>query len=97
MYTKTIDKNHDCLVLDVLYFYYNHFLKFFLIVQSLSRVQLFVTPWTAEHQSSLSFSISQSLIRFMSIESEMLANHLILYHPLLFLLSVFPSIRVSFN
>ena len=63
-------------------------------VQSLSRVQLFVTPWTAQHQASLSFTISWSLLRLMSIELVMLSNHLILYCPLLLPPSIFPSIRV---
>ena len=61
----------------------------------LSHVQPFVTPWTAAHQASLSFTISQSLLKLMSIESVMPCNHLILCHPLLLLLSIFPSIRVS--
>ena len=67
------------------------------VVQLLSRVRLFATPWTAAWQAPLSFIISQSLLIFMSIESVMLSNHL---HPLLpacFLLSIFPSIRVSSN
>ena len=67
-----------------------------IVVQSLSHVQLFVTLWTAAHQASLSFSVSQSLLRLMSIESMMLSNHLILCHPLL-LPSVFPSIKVFFK
>ena len=50
----------------------------FLVVQSLICVQLFVTPWTAAHQSSLSFTISQNLLKLISIESVMLSNHLIL-------------------
>ena len=61
-----------------------------------SRVQFFATPWTATHRSSLSFTISQSLLKFMSIESVMPSNHLILCRPLL-LPSVFPSIRVFSN
>ena len=65
-----------------------------LLVQSLSRVQLFVTPWTAAKQASLSFIISLSLLKLMSIESLMPSNHLILCHPLLLLPSIFPSIRV---
>ena len=65
-----------------------------IVVQSLSRVWLFATPWTAAHQAYLSSTISQSLLKFMSIELVMLANRLILYHPLLLLPSVFPSIRV---
>ena len=51
-------------------------------------------PWTAAHQASLSFTISQNLLRLMFIELVMLSNHLILCHPLLLLPSVFPSIRV---
>ena len=58
------------------------------IVQLLSHVRLFETPWTAAHQASLSFTISQTLLRFMSIESNMLSNHLILYCPLLLLPSI---------
>ena len=64
------------------------------VVQSLNAVQLFATPWTTARQASLSFPISQSLLRFVSIESVMPFNHLILCHPLLLLPSVFPSIRV---
>ena len=67
------------------------------VVQPLSWVQLFATPWTAACQASLSFSISQSLLKLMSIESVMPSNHLILYCPLLLLPSVFPSIRVFSN
>ena len=65
-------------------------------VRSLSHVQLFVTPWTAAHQASLSFTISQSLLKFIFIELMMLSNHSILYHPLL-LPSIFPSIMVFSN
>ena len=54
----------------------------------------FETPYTAAHQASLSFTISRSLLKFMSIESVMSSNHLILCHPLLLLPSIFPSIRV---
>ena len=67
------------------------------VVQPLSQVQLFATPWTAACQASLSFSISQSLLKLMSIESVMPSNHLILYRPLLLLPSIFPSIRVFSN
>ena len=63
------------------------------VVQSLSRVQLFVTPWAAAHQASLSFTNSQSLLKLMSMESAMPINHLILCHPLLLLPSTFPNIR----
>ena len=55
----------------------------FVVVQSLSHVQLFATPWDAAHQASLSFTISQSLRKLMSIESVMPSNHLILCRPLL--------------
>ena len=65
-------------------------------VQLLSGVQLFVTPWTA-HESSLSITNSQSLLKLMSIMSVTLSNHLILCHPLLLLPSIFPSIRVFSN
>ena len=64
------------------------------VVQLLSHVWLFVTPWTAAHQASLSFTITRSLLKLMSIESVMPSNHLILHHPLLLLPSIFPSIRV---
>ena len=66
-------------------------------VQSLSRVQLFATPGTAAHQSSLSFTISWSLLKLMSIESVMPSNLLILCCPLLFVPSIFPSIMVFSN
>ena len=66
-------------------------------VQSLSCVQLFVTPWTAACQASLSITNSRSLLKLMSIESVMPSNHLILCHPLFLLPSIFPSIRVSSN
>ena len=66
-------------------------------VQSLSRVRLFVTPWTAACQASLSITNSQSLLKLMSIESVMPSNHLIFCHPLLLPPSIFPSIRVFSN
>ena len=66
----------------------------FVVVQSLSCVWLFATPWTAARQASLSFAISQSLLKFMSIELMMPSNHLILCYPLLLLPSIFPNIRV---
>ena len=65
-------------------------------VQSLSHVRLFMTPWTAAHQASLSFTISRSLFKLMSIESVMPSNHLILYHHLL-MPSIFPRIKVFSN
>ena len=67
-----------------------------IVVQSLGCVQLFVTSWTAARQASLSFTVSQSLLKLMSIESMMPSNHLILCHHLL-LPSIFPSIRYFSN
>ena len=67
------------------------------VVQSLSRVRLFATPWTAAHQASLSITNSKSFLKFMSIKSVMPSNHLILCHLLLLLPSIFPSIRVFSN
>ena len=66
-------------------------------VRSLSHVRLFVTPWTAACQASLSITNSRSLLRLMFIESVMPSNHLILCHPLLLPPSIFPSIRVFSN
>ena len=67
------------------------------MVWLLSRVLLFATPWTAARQPSLSFTVSQSLLKFLSTELVILSKHLILCHPLLLLPSVFPSIRVCSN
>ena len=67
------------------------------VVQSLSLVQLFATPWTAAHQASLSITNSWSLLKLMSIKSVMSSNHLILCRPLLLLPSIFLSIRVFSN
>ena len=70
------------------------------VVQSFSHVWPFATPWTAARQVSLSFTISQSLLKVMSIESTELmmpSNHLILCHPFLLMPSIFPSIRVFSN
>ena len=66
-------------------------------VQSLSHVQLFVTPWITACQASLSITNSWSLLKLMPIESVMPSNHLFLWHPLLLLPSIFPSIRVFSN
>ena len=66
-------------------------------VQSLRRVRLFATPWTATRQASLSITNSRGLLKLMSIESVMPSNHLILCRPLLLLPSIFPSIRVFSN
>ena len=66
-------------------------------VQSLSCVRLFATPWPAAWKASLSITSSRSLLKLKSIESVVHSNHHILYHPLLFLTSIFPSIRVYSN
>ena len=67
------------------------------VVQSLSRVLLFATPWTAAHQTILSITNSQSLLKLMSIESVMPSNHLILCHRLLLPPLILRSIRVFSN
>ena len=71
--------------------------KRFNSVQSLSRVRLFMTPWTAAHQASLSITNSRSLFKLMPIKSVMPSNHLILCRPLFLPPSIFPSIRVFSN
>ena len=70
---------------------------YFVVVQSLNCVWLFVTPWPAARQLPFFSTISRSSLKFMSIESVMLSNHLILCHPLLLLPSVFPSILAFSN
>ena len=72
-------------------------IKTVVVVQLLSCVQLFVTSWTAACQASLSLTISRSLLKLISLESVMPSNHLILYHPLLLLTSIFLNIRVFSN
>ena len=67
------------------------------VVQSLSHIGLFVTPWTAASQAPVSFTVSWSLLQFMSIELVMLSNHLILCRPFLLLPSIIPSIRFFSN
>ena len=67
------------------------------VIQLLSGVQLLATPWTAACQASLSFTISQSLLKLMSIELMVSSNHLVLCHPLFLLPSIFPTIRVFSN
>ena len=69
----------------------------FVVIQLISRVQLFATPWTTARQASLSITNSQSLLKLMPIESVMPSNHIIFCHPLLLLPSIFPSIRVFSN
>ena len=79
---------------------YTRYLSIFFLcqsVQSLSLIRLFVTPWTAAHQASLSITNSQSLPKLISIELVMSSNHLILCHPLLLPRSIFTSIRVFSN
>ena len=73
------------------------FNEFSCSVQLLSHVQLFVTPWAAARQASLSITNSWNLLKLMSIESVMPPNHLILFRPLLLLPSIFPRIRVFSN
>ena len=73
------------------------FLLFVIVVQSVSHIQVFATPWTAVHQAYLSFTLSQSWLKLMSLKSVMPSNHLILCRPLLLLPSVFLSIRVFSN
>ena len=73
------------------------YFSWFQSVQLLSHVWLFTTPWTAAHQASLSFTISQRRLKLMSIKSVMPSNHLILCSPLLLLPSIYPNIRVFSN
>ena len=73
------------------------FTQYYFVFQSLSHGQLCAIPWNAAHQASLSFAVSESLLKLTSIESMMLSNHLILCRFLLLLPSIFPSIRVFSN
>ena len=75
----------------------NWYWEWSFVVQLLSRVTLWDPPWSAARQASLSFTISRSLLKLMSIELVMPSNHLILCHPLLLLPSIFSSIRVFSN
>ena len=77
----------------ILFCKWKNYLKKFSSVQLLSHVQLFVTPWTAARQASVSITNSRSLLKLMSIESVLPSNHLILCRPLLLPPSIFPSIR----
>ena len=82
----------------IIYLFHPFIFKLWVVVaQSLSHVILFETPWTAACKAFLSFTISQSLIKLISIESTMPSNRLIFCHPLLLLPSIFPSIRVFSN
>ena len=79
---------------DIVFSLLKNFFRYFdkVVIQLLVHVQLFVTPWAAACQASLSFTISQSLLKFMTIESVMLSNHLILCHPFSFCLQSFPTL-----
>ena len=85
----------DLLCINFASFYF--VLIFVVVLQSLSHVPLFMTTWTAACQASLSFTISQSALRLMSIESVMPSNHPILYHLFLLLPSIFPNIKIFSN
>ena len=76
---------------------YNYKYASVVFVQLLSYIRLFATTWNVAYQASMSFTISGSLPKFMSIESVMLSNHLILCHSLLLLPSIFPSTKAFFN
>ena len=84
-------RNHQFLLLLVVEF---HSRGELVVVQSLSRVRFFEIPWIVALQASLSFTVSCSLLKSMSIESVMPSNHLLLCRPLLLLSSIFPSMRV---
>ena len=86
-----------CLSMSIIYLStYPIYLSIY-VVFSRSVTSSSATPWTAAHPASLSFTISQSLLQLMSIESVMPSNHLILHHPLLLPPSIFPSIRMFSN
>ena len=94
----SINQYKNCFCIDIVLFYVCFCLKTPLnIIRRFSRVQLFATPCTATRQASLSFTISQSLLKLMSIESRMPSNHVIFCHPLFLLPSTFPKIRVFSN
>ena len=76
---------------------HNSRVEIFISVQSLSHVPFFVTPWTVARQALLSITNSRSLLKLISTELVMPSNRLILFRPLLFLLSIFPHIRVFSN
>ena len=80
-----------------IYNIFSIYLVIFVVIQLLSHVWLYATPWTAICQASLSFIISQSLLKLMSIELVMPFNHLVLCHPLLLLPLIFPRIRERFG
>ena len=98
---QIVQNRETCLGLQFIFFFFfwcivrSQISYQFSLVQSLSRVRLFATSWTAARQASLVYH--QSLLKLMSIASVMPSNHRILCHPLLLLPSVFPSIRVFSN
>ena len=87
LFQYAVDADTYCLHL-----YNSTYMRDLVVVQSINCIQLFATQWTAAHQASLSFTLSRSLLKLMSIELMMPSNHLILGHPLLLLPSIFPSI-----
>ena len=95
IYKGRIKGDHVCNAARILPSHWKH--SMFSSVQSFSHVPLFVTPWTTACQASLSITNSQSSPKPMSIESVMPFNHLILFHPLLLLPSIFPSFKVFSN
>ena len=88
---------HGILQARILEWVANHKVNVVVVIQSRSRVQLFVTPWIAAYQASLFFTTSWGLFKLMSIELVMLSNHLIFCHPHLLLPSIIPSINVFPN
>ena len=102
MYNDTWNWNSIYVNVTYVWWSYNHYIMYithhtFNLLQSLSHIQLFETPWTAAHQAPLSSTISWSLIKLMPIKSVMPSNHLILCQLLLLLPSIFPSTKVFSN
>ena len=89
-----VRKCSACFCRDRFYNFGSTYMKMLFIVQSLSCVQLFETPWPIAHQTSLSITVSWSLLKLMPMESVMTSNHLVLCFPLLLLPSIFPSTMV---
>ena len=94
---KTSWRLHTCLTVCTVTYWMDFNIGGVVGIQSLSRIQLFLTPWMGARQAPLSSTISQSLLKLMSIESVMPSNHLILCRLFFFLHSIFPSIRVLSN
>ena len=97
IHSITIESQTEVLSSYAKFFYEGDNTSQHFVVQWLTRVCLFVTPWMAAHQASLSFPVSQSLLNIMFIVLVMLSNRLIFCHPLLLLLLIFPFIRVFSN